>query len=172
MARSNSIASKSIESTNRIERERTRPVILFYLEFSKREVHVVDAVIKNTGFTPAYDIKVSLDPELRRFWNGGISNIDPIEPTFSFLPPGEFIADSLGLINAFHLKYPDAKFEGKVEYHDRTGKIYRESFVLDYNYRKRVGIAILSKRPTSKSLESIDQRLKQIAQALERFDRH
>lgn len=139
---------------------------MFYLEFSKRESHVVDAVVKNMGLTPAYDVRITLTPELRRFWDGGISDVNPVEEAFSFLPPGEFIADSLGLISNFHEKYPDARFSGEIQYRDRENLAYREAFTLDYNYRKRVGIAIMRKESMSRQLDKIDRRLAELTQAI------
>ena len=163
MLRSNSIQLRQITLLKDIEEERSRPLVIFYLNFSKRNTHVVDAVIRNIGESPAYDIKISILPEMRRFWNSGIKDLNPVEEGFQFLPPGEKIIDSLGMVSNFHKVYEGVVFKIKIEYRSASGKSYSSEHNLNYDYRTRIGPANVSKKDIGNILEKMEKSIGEIA---------
>lgn len=138
MRQSNVLARESLKQAMALDRARSRPHVIFMLEFGKTHSSMVDAVLTNIGQTAAYNVKVSLAPTLLNLWS------DPAETRLTthpirFLPPGHSEVDALGTIARFHQQYPDPAFEGEVVYEDAQGHRYAEPVTFDFNYRKVVG---------------------------------
>lgn len=157
--RSNMLMKRQMILMRDLEKERARPVVLFHLEFAKREDQIVDVVFHNIGRTAAYDVKATIEPELRRFWSGGISDTSPTALAFSFIPPGEKIIDSLGFINVFHREYESPIFSGKIRYKDSFGAKFCEEVAWDYSYRKIIGVVRKVKMDIGDQLETIAKEL-------------
>lgn len=163
MVRSNFIQLKQITLMKDIEEERSRPLVIFYLNFSKRNIEVVDAVIRNIGRSSAYNVVINISPELRRFWGSGIPDTNPVEERFAFLPPGEEIIDSLGMVAKFHEEYHGVHFRVQIKYESSSGKLYESKNHLNYDYRLKIGPANITKKDTGAILEKMDKSLNKIA---------
>jgi hypothetical protein len=62
MIHSNNLSAKNIAQALKIEKDRTRPYVMFDLQFKGFNVY---AILKNVGVTPAHNVKVNIEPELK-----------------------------------------------------------------------------------------------------------
>jgi len=142
MSRSNRLAQLSLSQSMLLDRQRTRPYVVFDLDFGNECSGCVHAVLVNKGLTAAYNVKVSITPAIEVVW--GSDSPRPsglIELPMASMAPGHREVDFLDTIPGFHQRQPDASFRGELVYEDASGTRYREPISFDFNYRKHVGAA-------------------------------
>jgi hypothetical protein len=153
------LSRKSLKTATELEKNRLRPYVLFNIS-SSTVTKTTYASIKNLGVTAAYNVKVSIQPELQHMYD----TVSPLTGRdILFLPPGEEITDALDVSHVFHQKYPDPLFEGAVEYENLGGDKFREPF--------RIDLTFLKKRLYTREVTVIDE-LKQINETLAVIARH
>ncbi|MBI3666395.1 MAG: hypothetical protein HY236_09270 [Acidobacteria bacterium] len=135
MLRANSISSRSLAQAVELEKLRSRPYLLFDLESRHKAIH---AVLKNLGKTAAYNVRISVTPELKSVIQGQdwVSSLTTNE--ISFLAPNREISDFIQSGPQFSKSYPDLKFEGELLYRDSEGNSFREPFKIELKYQMRL----------------------------------
>lgn len=95
--------------------------------------HVIDMVIKNSGRTPAVDVKLSFDPPLQNSMGEEIGQIPLFTKGISLLPPGFDFRMSFDASPAY-LKNPalPREYTASVTYKDAlSGRTASAKYVLD-----------------------------------------
>lgn len=144
MGKSNLLAKESLEQTAKLEQARLRPYVSLILKISKTEeknsLPFGYLILKNSGETQAYDIRVSMSPEIYSsvIVNGKKQNIHPylIKEPISTLPPKTDLSDSIGFLSGIFEHFEKPKFTGEITYLDENKKRYRQSFVIDLQAMK------------------------------------
>lgn len=126
--RANRLSAKNIETIVALEKERTRPSVLFRLE--PRDYGFVFASVRNIGETTAFDIRIGVEPMPKRD-NKEKEEIGFLVDGIASLPPGGEL--STLVCRWEHLKQQNEElfFEGKVRYRSRNGDTYEEPFKID-----------------------------------------
>lgn len=152
MLRANSVSSRSLAQAVELEKLRSRPYLLFDLESRHRAIH---AVLKNLGKTAAYDVKISVTPELKSVIQGQDWVSSLTTNVVSFVAPNREIADFIQPVPQFSKSYPDLRFEGELLYRDSEGKSFKEPFKIDLKYQMRLLHVSAEDNEIPKKLEKI-----------------
>lgn len=126
MFRANRLSNDSILESNKLEKERKRPYVIFDIEIHN---NVFFYVVKNIGLTPAKSINISVSPE-------PIHTTTPF-PAFlknpiSFLAPGRSLESMLDTTASFLRKNTDMTLDVKLEYEDVLRNSYSESIPISF----------------------------------------
>lgn len=83
------IAWRQVTEARRLRLEQAQPYVVVYMEPSAATPHIIDLVVRNFGATAAYDVTLSVSPDLKRSGQGGTT-----EPVWMFdslpvLVPGQ-----------------------------------------------------------------------------------
>ena len=120
----------------RLERSRTRPLVILDLVSEHTFVHVT---IKNYGSTTARDVRVVTEPEIRTLHGGQDSHpaqrrdepIAFITNGIAMMPPQREIKSAVGYWPRFMEHYPKLQFSGHISYSGPGGTSYNEQFTID-----------------------------------------
>ena len=126
--RSNRLSAKNIETLVSLERERTRPSILFRIE--PRDHGFVFASVRNIGETTAFDVRIEVDPEPKRDVDGK-EEIRFLQEGVASIPPGGELSTLVCPWEELKRQCDELFFEGKVKYERRNGTVYEEPFKID-----------------------------------------
>jgi len=124
---------------------------------------ITNLVVKNYGPSAAFNIRLSVDPELRR------NDKDPtprlIANGISYLPPGKKIVEYIGTTDQlFPAKY-DQEFKGTVHYEKDDGTNFVNRF--SSNSRPQYGMLTADHPKNSDPSEDLRLNLRRIAKAIE-----
>ncbi|MDP9694490.1 UNVERIFIED_ORG: hypothetical protein J2X79_002049 [Arthrobacter globiformis] len=82
-------ASDAREQTKKLEREKSQPYVVAFLEENAVGSHILDLVVRNYGQTAGRNIRLSFEPTLNRTdGNGGEEDVI-LPEVISFLAPGQ-----------------------------------------------------------------------------------
>jgi hypothetical protein len=131
MACANRLSSKNIALTSKIAEEQSRPYVMFDIQIKGFYIY---AILKNFGATPAHDVTISLNPELKNLFLKPVATCKLTAQPFGYLLPGRELVETVATISGqdFSNLYPKLKFDGKVTYHDTRGQKYDEPFVINF----------------------------------------
>jgi hypothetical protein len=139
-------------------RSATRPHVFYDMVTG---LHRVEAVLKCSGMSAAYDIRVSLNPPVKvKVRNIPTSSI--AERTTPFLAPGREVREFLGSFEEMKATSPGLQFTIKVSYRDTDRNQYTEQYSIDVDNLGRLPHVA---RPT------VEDRLEQIADAITEVSR-
>lgn len=84
-------AREAIEIQTKIAAEQAEPVVVIYTELNSQEIQFTELIIKNFGPTPAYNVRVLVDPELKASPNNDSDGklAEVTIPFFPILAPGQ-----------------------------------------------------------------------------------
>jgi len=155
-----SISRQTLEATERLERERSRPYVTVNLVNQPRGV--IQMVVENFGKTAAYDVKIQTTPEILILHGGeGVhppaESEDPhpfIRHGIPFLPPRMLQKNVIALsFKRFKAKYESKRFEGSVSCQDKDGHRYTDPLVIDLSIQE--GLHFLTEYEVGKELHGI-----------------
>ncbi len=152
------LTEHSIAMLREAEHNRYRPYVIFDIiwEFSECTAY---AVVKNTGVTPAIDVKIGVEPRLH--WPNDKKGIDFVEKGIAYLAPNRVISEPFSWSKDFHDSYAPFVFKGSVGYSDPTGTTYLEKFHIDISYTQTMGA--IGKPDVPHEIEKIRKALETIA---------
>lgn len=166
------LAQKQVKTVTDLERSRTRPFIIFDLVVNK---NFVFATIKNTGLTPAKDVRITVSPNIEYIGSSnnpdtsvvsyGVKNreIPFIAKGIAMLPPQKEIEALMGFFGFVRDAHPELQFQGKASYYGTDGVSYLEPFIIDLSARD--GILQIA----TKDIEDVAKQLESIASTLDRI---
>jgi len=119
--------------------EQKRPYVFLNIEKrikiipkSQTQIFVYTAVLKNSGLLPAFDIKVSINPDIKCKFVISFLKIKP-----SFIPPRGEIETDISLTDQFYIDNPDPNFLIQISYKDYDGKLYEDKeYLLSLDYMR------------------------------------
>jgi len=158
MYRSNRTASKSLAYAVELEDRRSRPFLIFDLEYVDK---CVFAVLKNIGQSPAVKIAINISPKImRKFGSDEKSEIGMTKyPPSQFLP-GQSRRDFIELANVFHQEYGSDMLNGSIGYLDLSGKYYDEKFSIDLKFM--LNLHDIVKPDIAKELKTVADKISKI----------
>lgn len=139
MASANSLTQQSLRQGVELERQRSRPYVMFDVE--SRPNQLVYAVVKNTGLTAAYHVKVHCDSPLSNEFRHAPSTL--VSNEIEFLAPQRTLEDIIANVGHFPSEASRTTestcevIKGHVAYEDAQGNKYREVFSVDLAQNKK-----------------------------------
>jgi hypothetical protein len=150
---------QTLDFLAQVERSRKRPYVIFEIVYTDL---VAYASIRNTGISPALDVRISVTPRLQ--WDKDSEEIAFIKTGLAFLAPNREVSEPLGVLENMNEMYPEFRFAGIIRYRDSEGKSYEEPFAIDLNYIKTAGV--ISPKTVADELQGISKSLEQIKEVL------
>ena len=147
-----SLAQKSLDFASRTEKAKYRPYVIFDIVYDDI---VAYARLKNSGTSPAVDVRVSVSPRLR--WKDKERGIGFIEEGVPFLAPDRELSEPFGWGEEFFKQYPDLNFSGSISYVDSDGDTYNENFAIGLSYLEET--SSIGKIDLGRELEGIRKAL-------------
>ena len=147
MSKTNRIYKEVMEQTAELEKARLRPYVSIFLKLTnaKNDPNGLPSgylFLKNSGITQAYNVSVSMTPEI--YYSalvGGEEEKKKIKPYFienitQSIAPNIEISDGIGFISAIYNEFDIQVFTGEIKYSDENQKEYIERFTLDFEAMK------------------------------------
>lgn len=122
---------KNLELISTLEKQRTRPYIIFNIFAVYGESRIVVTQIKNYGLTAAYNVNVEIAPNLSIVGVEDRVNDEISNTIIKFVPPNYEIMNHLGNSADFRAKYENTVFKGQVKYEDISKTKYEEKFEIN-----------------------------------------
>lgn len=149
------LAKKVLDLSLKAEKAKHRPYVVFDVVY---EEVVAYARLRNSGASPATNVRVSVQPRL--CWKDKSEGVGFIEKGVAFLAPNRELSQPFGWTSEFFTQYPDLRFSGSISYEDSEAARYEERFEIDLSYVK--GMTYIGEVDIGRELEGVKK-------ALERF---
>ena len=128
-------AIKTQQLTEKLEREKLRPRVVFDFVYNEEHRHIY-AEIRNEGLTSARNITFKIPPEIIEDGKHGDKYEFPYKYPIPFLSPNSAKSSLLTQSDKFFEKHKDPQFTIKAFYEDTIGTKYSETIVHDLTYLK------------------------------------
>ena len=129
MRQSNDLVREQLAQARTAERERARPYLVFDLESRRRLMY---AVLRNIGETPAFGVRIDVDPPLRN--NAMKRESSLTQHVIEMVAPHREFTDVLNGSPGFYSEYESPKFKIRMTYSDGAGTEYDEHMVIDMTF--------------------------------------
>lgn len=150
-------ASAAREQTKALEREKSQPYVVAYLEENGVSPHILDLVVKNFGQTAGRDVRLSFNPALDRTKTDGGKEAIALPEVISFLAPGQEWRTIFDVMNerAGRTDMP-LTYEGVVTYEGLDGETQDSNVVIDLHpYKTRRYTEVLGIHHAARALREI-----------------
>ena len=144
------LTRNSLRSAALSEKRRYRPHVLFDLYSEGISLY---ASLRNTGATPAFNVMLSLTPEIFCLVRGQKRICPLIGQSITFLAPMREVRDACAFGGEFDKHFPEPIFTGVVSYNDSDGTKYEERFTIDLRAQRQ--LMHVSKKDIGRELEKI-----------------
>lgn len=123
-----------------------------------------EAIITNTGRTPARGVTVSLHPNIEVELLNERRTPNVSSKTIELLAPGRTIDEFFGDFEEIAKQNPALRFSETVSYRDLARRVYSEPFEIDLNYGKIRGL--IPKPDIAEELKRLNDNFRDLAQAM------
>ena len=132
-------ASTARKQTKALEREKSQPYVVAYLEVNGASSHVLDLVVKNFGQTAGRNVRLSFSPALNRTKSDGGTEDVTLPEVISFLAPGQEWRTIFDAMNErSHRTDMPLTYDGVVTYEGLDGEAQKSDAVIDLHpYKAR-----------------------------------
>ena len=144
----------ALKRSDESEQRRYRPYVIFDMYSENIAVY---ASLKNIGASPALNIHLQVEPELRQEIRGEECPCPLLGNSISFLAPNREVRDACGFGEVFNQQFPEQIFRGTVSYSDSNGNHYNEKFHLDLKAQRST--SYVAKKEPARELEKIAKTL-------------
>lgn len=132
------IALRQLREVRQTRRDQTQPYVIVYMDGSEAGSEFVELVIRNTGVTAAYDVRVRFEPALmrdpRHLQHGEEARVR-VPASFPVLVPGQEWRTFWDTTMARHGSELPTRYEAAVTFEERSGKrvaSHAFQYVLDW----------------------------------------
>jgi len=139
-----------------------RPYVYFDLRLSGGSV---EAFLKNSGKTGAYDVKIDIEPPLQVAIRGGPRPACLTASKIPLLFPEQEICEYLESYHELTQRVAEPVFTGKIEYRDAEGNSHKESFRCDLTVLK--DLAHIAQPDVAEELKRVADRLSEIQRSID-----
>lgn len=161
-------AWRQVNEARALRREQAQPYVAAYLDVNNEvDFSFMTFVIKNFGQTAAHDIRISIDPPMKRAW-GKVANPEPLDVASTIttlVPRQEWKTLFDWAPHRLAAKLYDV-YKVKIQYKDSHGKeMAAATFTIDWNqYRTMRKIGVKTTHDIGKAVQDIDKTLKKWTQ--------
>jgi hypothetical protein len=163
-------AWQQVSEARSLRREQAQPYVAAYLDVNNEvDFAFMTFVIKNFGLTAAHDIRISIDPPMKRAW-GKVANPEPLEvaSNITTLVPGQEWKTLFDWApHRLAAKLYDV-YTVKIQYKDSHGKeMPAGTFTIDWNqYRTMRKVGVKTTHDIGKAVQDINSTLKKWTQGV------
>lgn len=154
------IALATLKQNSYFTREASKANIVFYID-KRRTDFTYSLVIKNFGSSSGKVLKLDISPELSYEKTSLSTNMKTLaDYTNIFLAPGQSVSSIFDFED-----YDTREFEVKIKY-ETLGKIYNESYTLNFDYRESVLTGSPTIKDTTSALKYINESIRELSDKL------
>ncbi len=157
------LTCKLVDETIKMRKAQTEPKISISIQPAEQSINVVEMIIQNTGYGPAYDVSFKLSKDFELIKNKYLSEMGFIKRGIGYIAPGQKIKFFLANMIENYEKKSNISFNMRVAYKDKTNKIKSHNYKIDLSEFK--GMLRLGEPPLhkiSKEIEKIQEDLHSI----------
>jgi hypothetical protein len=162
-----------VNETRRMREAQTEPQITVRVESSETYINIVLIFIENIGNGPAYDLKLTSDPDFTGYNARPLSEFGPFKHGVKFMAPRQTIVTLLANLvgRGSELEDPNSAFNFTVraQYRGALGQQYSHAFPIDF--RHLIGSRTLGKPPMHSIAGSLEEIQKELARVGSRWKR-
>jgi len=163
---SNDLARQALEQNLRLERERSRPYVIFDFIIKSTCLH---AVLQNIGKTPAVNVRVALDKPVKRL--GPEEAIPFTRHPIAFMAPGRTVMDFINVAHQFFKDHESPIFTVSIEYEDTSGTSFSEKVVVELEHQKGLSHIVPKNhmQEAAKELKTIAKHLQELRRSMDQL---
>jgi|ERR1039458_9941544 hypothetical protein len=169
MIQSNNLNAKNIAQALKIEKDRTRPYVMFDLRFEGWDVY---AILKNYGATPALNVKVDIKPELTNTLRHSPAPCLLTTQIYSYLAPEKEMVESINGSPNFWDLYKEPKFTGRITYQDTNGEKYEDALAVNLPRPDGTAIIFSDGEKIANELKELKDAVKDLKDSVRDFERN
>lgn len=154
------LTRRSIASAELAEKRRHRPHVVFDLYSEGLPLY---ASLRNNGATPAYNVRLSMSPEIYTDIRGEKRLCPLVGRSITFLASMREIRDACAMGGVFDTNFPNPIFTGMVCYEDADGTQYEEEYKIDLRAQRQ--LLHVGKKDVGAELAKISDVLKSLVAA-------
>ena len=128
---------------------------------------LVEAVLKNTGVTGAFDVSVNVSPKIESSLRGERQKACLTSFPVSMLSSGRELRECLCSLDELKKQSPEMAFSGTIKYQDAAGKIYNEPFRIDLSDVQNM--VYIMRPDIAEELKTIAEQLGDIKNTIQRI---
>lgn len=150
-------AASARRQTKSLEREKSQPYVVAFLEENAVGSHVIDLVVKNFGQTAGRNVRLAFDPALNRSDDNGGDEPVVLPEVISFMAPGQEwrTVFDFARVRANREDLPMV-YKGVVTYEGIDGEAQSSDVVIDLHpYKARLFTEVLGVHHMAKALQDI-----------------
>jgi hypothetical protein len=150
-------AASARRQTKSLEREKSQPYVVAFLEENAVGSHVIDLVVKNFGQTAGRNVRLSFEPTLNRTDDNGGDEPVELPEVISFMAPGQEWRTVFDFARE-RAKREDLPmtYKGLVTYDGIDGEAQTSNVVLDLHpYKARIFTEVLGVHHAARALQEI-----------------
>ncbi|MFJ4029526.1 hypothetical protein ACIPWF_19275 [Paenarthrobacter sp. NPDC089989] len=150
-------AASARRQTKQLEREKSQPYVVAYLEENPVGPHILDLVVKNFGQTAGRNVRLSFDPALNRTDDNGGEEAVGLPDVISFLAPGQEWRTffDVSTVRAGRDNFP-MTYKGIVTYDGIDGECQNSDVVIDlHHYKARIYTEVFGIHHAARALRDI-----------------
>jgi hypothetical protein len=156
-------ASSAREQMKKLEREKSQPYVVAFLEESAVGAHILDLVVRNYGQTAGRNIRLSFEPTLNRTDGDGGEEDLILPDVISFLAPGQEWRTLFDVAtDRAHREDLPLFYKGVVTYEGIDNEPQKSDVIIDLQpFKARIFSEILGVHHAAKALQDISKNQKQ-----------
>lgn len=162
--KSNGISKQAIQHSMQVEKEKSRPYIIF--DFVA-DAEVVYAIIQNIGCTPACNVLVNIEDKIKEIRHDkrmtSLANRN-----IAFVAPGRIIKDFINVSHAIFSVNQDHTYNVEISYCNTSNEKYCERIVVDLEHVRGLGYIIEKDhlKDISREISNINSQITSISKSL------
>jgi len=130
------MTGKLVGESKRLRKLQNSPNVITIIEPFSERASLVEMVLKNVGFGPAFNIKIKVQPDFMCYSGKKLlSQHSFIRKGIRYLAPGEEIRHFLNERSEMSKEEQETIYNGSVVYNDAFGEIYTGSFIINFSAR-------------------------------------
>lgn len=126
---------KLVKENKEMRESMNRPKIIVNYELHEGKGGIFDFVIKNVGNSPAKEIRLELENDLKCYGEEKyLSETKIFKDGIDYMVPNQEIKRFLNFTRQMNEEEFEKIYRGNITYKDVNGKTYKEKFSLDFSY--------------------------------------
>ena len=155
---------KLVSETKKMREVQTEPKLSIFIESNPKHHVLKDLVVQNIGLGPAHDVKFETHSDFKLITGKALDELKLIKNGIKYLSPNNRYQFLLANLYQNFKGKANHPFEIKVSYKNSLGKLYSDSFIIDFSIWE--DLLYLD----DKSNEEIVNQLKEINRTIERLN--
>jgi hypothetical protein len=127
------LTGRLVSETRKVREAQTEPNVSVTISSKEEMTYLKDILIQNIGLGTAYNIKFEVEPDFEYSKGRMLSEVNLIKNGLHYLAPNQKITFFIASIPEIFMKKEKSFFQIKVNYENKFGKTYKDTYPLDFS---------------------------------------